>query len=98
MAMAGMNLSGGAYTLLCSVVAAGMTSPGDGTSWRMAPNEFPYAESLSATMATAAGLSPLVEGLRATASSSAGMAFDIEAQPLDAALEAYGAATGQSII
>lgn len=96
--MAGMNLSGGAYTLLWSVVAAGMTSPGDGTSWRIAPNAFPHAQSLSATMATATGLSPVVEGLKAAASSSAGMAFDIEAQPLDAALEAYGAATGQSII
>jgi hypothetical protein len=93
-----MNLSGGAYTLLWSVVAAGMTSPGSGTPWRIAPNAIPHAESLSATMATAAGLSSVVESRQTAASASASMAFDIDAQPLDTALEAYGAATGQSII
>ena len=96
--MAAMNPSGGAYTLLWSVVVMGMISPGNGTSGRIASNAFPYAELLSATMATAVGQSPVAERRKAASSSSAGMMFDIDAQQLDAALEAYGAATGESII
>jgi TonB family protein len=96
--MAVMNLSGGVYPLLWSVVAMGMIGPGNDSFGRIAANAVPYVGSSSATMATAAAPAPVFEGARATTSSSASLSFDIDAQPLDAALEAYGAATGQSII
>lgn len=96
--MAGKIASDSASALLWWVAAMSAASPVVSTPGYAAENAFPHVGSLSAAMGTAAKQALVADRDAAAHPSSMRIAFDLEVQPLDSALEAFGAATGQSVI
>lgn len=97
--MAGKIASDSASALLWWVAATSAASLVVGTpAYAAEKNAFPHVGSLSAAMGTAAKQALVADRDAAAHPSSARISFDMEIQPLDSALEAFGAATGQSVI
>lgn len=93
--MAGKIASDSASALLWWVAAMSAASP---VAAAPVENAFLHVELSSAAMGTAAKQALVADRDAAAHPASTRLSFDLEVQPLDSALEAFGAATGQSVI
>lgn len=97
--MAGKIASDSASALLWWVAAMSAAIPVASTPGYAAENAFPHVELSSAAMGTAAKQVLVADRRDAAAHPlSTPLSFDLDVQPLDRALEAFGAATGLSVI